>query len=141
MDSHVADSAIYQNSRFMKAVRREPVDTTPIWIMRQAGRYLPEYMAVRSKTTFIELCKTPALAAEVTLTAADGTMTTLTTDADGVYTFSDLPLGDYTVTVDPTNIPADKLAGGTTPLSYDETLTEDAPDSVDEDFEIGRALV
>ena len=69
MDSHVADSAIYQNSRFMKAVRREPVDTTPIWIMRQAGRYLPEYMAVRSKTTFIELCKTPALAAEVTLTA------------------------------------------------------------------------
>jgi len=58
-----------QNSRFMKAARREPTDTTPIWIMRQAGRYLPEYMSVRSKVTFIELCKTPALAAEVTLTA------------------------------------------------------------------------
>jgi len=58
-----------QNSRFMKAVRREQVDTTPLWIMRQAGRYLPEYMAVRSKVTFLELCQTPELAAEVTLTA------------------------------------------------------------------------
>ena len=57
------------NCRFMKAARCEPVDTTPIWIMRQAGRYLPEYMAVRSKVTFLELCKTPELAAEVTLTA------------------------------------------------------------------------
>jgi len=57
------------NSRFMKAARCEPTDTTPIWIMRQAGRYLPEYMAVRSKVTFLELCKRPDLAAEVTLTA------------------------------------------------------------------------
>lgn len=56
-------------SRFMKAAFNEPTDTTPIWIMRQAGRYLPEYMAVRNKVTFIELCKTPELAAEVTLTA------------------------------------------------------------------------
>jgi len=57
------------NSRFLKAARCEPVDTTPVWIMRQAGRYLPEYMAVRSKVTFIELCKRPELAAEVTLSA------------------------------------------------------------------------
>ena len=57
------------NSRFMKAARCEPTDTTPVWIMRQAGRYLPEYMAVRSKVTFLELCKRPDLAAEVTLTA------------------------------------------------------------------------
>lgn len=58
-----------KNSRFLKAARREPTDTTPVWIMRQAGRYLPEYMAVRSKVTFIELCKTPELAADVTLSA------------------------------------------------------------------------
>ncbi len=59
------------NSRFMKAARCEATDCTPVWIMRQAGRYLPEYMAVRSKTTFIDLCKTPELAAEVTLTARE----------------------------------------------------------------------
>ncbi len=57
------------NSRFLKAVRREAVDTTPIWIMRQAGRYLPEYRAVREKVTFLELCQRPELAAEVTLDA------------------------------------------------------------------------
>ena len=59
----------YDNSRMMKALRLEQVDTTPIWIMRQAGRYLPEYMAVRNRVTFLELCETPELAAEVTLTA------------------------------------------------------------------------
>ncbi len=53
----------------MKAARCEPTDTTPIWIMRQAGRYLPEYMAVRGQVSFLELCKRPDLAAEVTLTA------------------------------------------------------------------------
>ena len=53
----------------MKAAYNEPTDTTPIWIMRQAGRYLPEYMEVRNKVTFIELCKTPELAAQVTLDA------------------------------------------------------------------------
>ena len=58
-----------KNCRFLKAARCEATDTTPIWIMRQAGRYLPEYMSVRRKVTFIELCKSPELAAEVTLTA------------------------------------------------------------------------
>lgn len=58
-----------QNCRFLKAARCEATDTTPIWIMRQAGRYLPEYMAVRQKVAFIELCKSPDLAAEVTLSA------------------------------------------------------------------------
>ncbi len=58
-----------KNSRMMKDIRREPVDTTPVWIMRQAGRYLPEYREVRNKVTFIELCKRPDLAAQVTLDA------------------------------------------------------------------------
>jgi uroporphyrinogen decarboxylase len=55
----------------MRACRREPVPYTPIWLMRQAGRYMPEYRAVRNKTTFLELCKNPSLAAEVTVTAAE----------------------------------------------------------------------
>lgn len=55
------------NTRFLDACWGKPVDCTPVWLMRQAGRYLPEYMAVRSKCTFLELCKTPELAAEVSI--------------------------------------------------------------------------
>src|SRR5262245_697683 len=59
------------DSPFLRACRREPVHHTPIWLMRQAGRYMREYREVREKTTFLELCKTPSLAAEVTVTAAE----------------------------------------------------------------------
>jgi uroporphyrinogen decarboxylase len=55
----------------MRACRREPTPYTPIWLMRQAGRYMREYREVREKTTFLELCKNPALAAEVTVTAVE----------------------------------------------------------------------
>ncbi len=55
------------NDRFLRACRREPVDCTPIWMMRQAGRYMPEYRALREKHTLLELCRTPELAMKVTL--------------------------------------------------------------------------
>ena len=60
-----------KESLFIRACKREATERTPIWIMRQAGRYLPEYMAVREKTDFLTLCKTPELASEVTVQPVD----------------------------------------------------------------------
>jgi uroporphyrinogen decarboxylase len=59
------------NSRFVRACKALPVDRTPIWLMRQAGRYMAEYREVRKRHSLIEICKSPALAAEVTITAAE----------------------------------------------------------------------
>jgi uroporphyrinogen decarboxylase len=55
------------HDRFLRACRREPVDVTPVWFMRQAGRYMAEYRAIRARHTLLEICAQPELAAEVTL--------------------------------------------------------------------------
>src|ERR1700761_7263766 len=59
------------SSRFVRACLRRSVDRTPVWFLRQAGRYMPEYMAVRKHHSLLEICRTPEIAAEVTITAAE----------------------------------------------------------------------
>ncbi len=83
---------VAHESLFLRAARCEPTERTPIWLMRQAGRYLPEYREIRSRTTFLELCKDPALCAEVMITTVNRL------GVDAAIIFSDLlpilePLG------------------------------------------------
>ncbi len=59
------------SDRFLRACRRQPVDLTPVWFMRQAGRYMPQYRAVRARHGLLEICQNPERAAEVTITAAE----------------------------------------------------------------------
>jgi uroporphyrinogen decarboxylase len=61
----------FAGSRFVRACLRKPVDRTPVWFLRQAGRYMQEYRDVRKHHTLVEICKKPELAAEVTITAAE----------------------------------------------------------------------
>src|SRR6202011_394307 len=74
------------NSIFVRACKAEPVERTPVWFMRQAGRYMPEYRAVRKQHSLLEICKNPALAAEVTITAAEAL------GVDAAIIFADLLL-------------------------------------------------
>src|SRR5215471_12951944 len=73
-------------SRLVRACKVLPVDRTPVWLMRQAGRYMAEYCAVRQRHSLIEVCKNPQLAAEVTITAAE------ILNVDAAIIFADLLL-------------------------------------------------
>ncbi|MGE3277794.1 MAG: uroporphyrinogen decarboxylase [Vicinamibacterales bacterium] len=88
------------NSIFLKACRREPVDRTPVWFMRQAGRYMAEYRALRQDYTLLQLCRTPDLATEVTLQPVRRI------DVDAAILFSDL-----LIPLEPMGIPFDFIKG------------------------------
>jgi uroporphyrinogen decarboxylase len=83
---HTDDSSLSGGCRFVRACLRKPVDRTPVWFLRQAGRYMAEYQAVRRHHTLLQICKTPELAAEVTITAAEKL------DVDAAIIFADLLL-------------------------------------------------
>ena len=87
-------------SRFLKACRRQPVDATPVWFMRQAGRYMSEYRAIRERHSLLEICRTPDLATEVTLQPIRRI------DVDAAILFSDLLLP-----LEPMGLPFDFIKG------------------------------
>lgn len=93
-------SAAWEQSVFWKAVRREPTPYTPIWLMRQAGRFLPEYRTLRSKIPFLQLCKTPSLCAEIMV------QTVRQLGVDAAILFSDL-----LVLLEPMGFPVEYTAG------------------------------
>ena len=76
--------AVLWDSHFLRACRGEPTTRTPVWLMRQAGRYMQHYRGIRSGRSFLDLCKDPALAAEVTLFAREWL------DVDAAIIFSDI---------------------------------------------------
>ena len=88
------------NDRFLKACRREAVDVTPVWFMRQAGRYMAEYRALRERHSLLEICRTPDLATEVTLQPVRRI------DVDAAILFSDLLLP-----LEPMGLPFDFIKG------------------------------
>jgi uroporphyrinogen decarboxylase len=87
-------------ARFLRACRREPVDATPVWFMRQAGRYMAEYRALRERYSLLEICRIPDLATEVTLQPLRRI------DVDAAILFSDLLLP-----LEPMGLPFDFIKG------------------------------
>lgn len=81
-----ASSELLSGTRFVRACLRQPVDRTPVWFLRQAGRYMKEYQDVRKHHSLLEICKRPEIASEVTITAAEKL------DVDAAIIFADLLL-------------------------------------------------
>src|SRR6202789_593743 len=95
-----ADSLL-AGSRFVRACLRKPVDRTPVWFLRQAGRYMQEHRDVRKHHTLVEICKQPELASEVTITAAEKL------GVDAAIIFADLLLP-----LEPMGLDFEFVAGG-----------------------------
>src|SRR5688500_12429099 len=93
-------TSLVTSSRFLKACRREPVDTTPVWFMRQAGRYMAEYRVLRAEYSLLDICRTPDLATEVTLQPVRRI------EVDAAILFSDLLLP-----LEPMGLPFDFIKG------------------------------
>jgi uroporphyrinogen decarboxylase len=98
------------NDRFLRACRREPVDRTPVWFMRQAGRYMSEYRALREKYSLLDLCKTPELATRVTLQP-------MSLEVDAAILFADILLP-----LEPMGAPFE-FAKGEGPVIYEPIAT------------------
>ena len=86
--------------RFLRACRLEPVDATPVWFMRQAGRYMPEYRELRARYELLDICRSPELCAQVTLQPVDAI------EVDAAILFSDLLLP-----LEPMGLPFDFVRG------------------------------
>jgi uroporphyrinogen decarboxylase len=121
------------SSRFVRACLRQPVDRTPVWFLRQAGRYMPEYMAVRRHHSLLDICRTPDIAAEVTITAAERL------GVDAAIIFADLLLP-----LTPMGLDFDFIAGEgpvvQTPLRTEEQVRALRTDRVDELSYVSRAI-
>jgi uroporphyrinogen decarboxylase len=122
-----------RGSRFVRACLRLPVDRTPIWLLRQAGRYMPEYMAVRKHHSLLDICRKPEIAAEVTITAAERL------GVDAAIIFADLLL-PFT----PMGLDFEFLAGEGpvvhSPIRTAEQIHALRTDRVDELSYVGRAI-
>jgi uroporphyrinogen decarboxylase len=133
VEEQVGDSPLLEGTRFVRACLRRPVDRTPVWFLRQAGRYMHEYREVRKHHTLVEICKQPELASEVTITAAEKL------GVDAAIIFADLLLP-----LEPMGLPFEFQAGEgpviQQPLRTAEQVIALRTDRADELGYVGRAI-
>jgi uroporphyrinogen decarboxylase len=124
---------ILEGTRFVRACLRKPVDRTPVWFLRQAGRYMQEYRDVRKHHTLVEICKQPEIAAEVTITAAEKL------GVDAAIIFADLLLP-----LEPMGLPFEFQAGEGPVVHHPVRTAEDVralrTDRADELAYVARAI-